>query len=497
MNVFEHKALEIVLKNKSLFSFFDKMPYGIIITDAQGLIIYYNKSQSQIDSLEPEEVLGKKCHQIYGPHPEPALIGTCLKTGEPVIDFVGLYRTYKGKIINSAHTVFPIIYEGKICGALCLIVEMKKLISANKVSTLKSRPRMANEVCFDTLVGQSLKFLRAVELGRLTAHSPSPVMLAAETGCGKEMFAKSIHEASDRFGRPFLAINCAAIPHELLEGILFGTVKGAFTGAVDRIGLFEQANNGTLFFDEIDSMPLELQPKLLRVLQEKTVKRVGSTKEEPFDIKIISSISADTESVLAAGRMRLDLFYRLGVVVINLPPLRERLDDLPLLVNYFIMKHNYILGRKIALAEPEVLATFLSYHWPGNIRELEHVIEGSMNLITNEEILTRTMLPEHFQTDKKRILSSYSPSKIEAIFRPEPSKPTRSSATSENFLSRKPLGHNNTPIGLKEAEKLAIIDALTYTQGSVTKAGQVLGLSRQLLTHKIKKHAINRKDYII
>ena len=479
-----------VFRDKSLAAFFDHLPYGIMITDADGIIVYYNKSQAKIDSLEPEEVLGKKANRVYGPQPEPALIATCLKTRQPVLDFVGLYRTYKSKIINSSHTVFPIMEGNKVLGVLCLIVEMKKLVAANKVSTLKARPTVANEVSFDTLVGKSLKFQRAVELGRMTALSPSPVMLAAETGCGKEMFARSIHEYSERASKPFLAVNCAAIPEQLLEGTLFGTVKGAFTGAVDRNGLFEQASGGTLFLDELDSMPLELQPKLLRVLQEKTVRRVGSDRETPFDVKIISSVSGDAESVLEKGRIRPDLFYRLGVVVINLPPLRERLDDLPLLVNYFLMKHNYILGRKVGQADPEVLSAFLSYHWPGNIRELEHVIEGVMNLVSDEEVLTKKMLPEHFQAERMTPVV-YSPGGV--VSRDDKPPPAAKGNPQAHVFQT----FENRPVELLEAEKRAIIQALIFTHGNVTSAAKVLGLSRQLLTHKIKRHGLSRRDFAL
>ena len=473
--------------------FYERLPYGVIITDPLGHIVYYNQSQSLIDSLGPEEVLGKKTSEVYGPHYEPSLTMACLQSRQPIIDFVALYRTCKGKIISSSHTIFPILEGGELLGAVCLIVEMKRLVAANKVSTGKSRPKVVDDISFDTLIGNNLKFKRAIELGRLSALSPSPVMLAAETGCGKEMFARSIHRASDRSNKSFLAVNCAAIPEQLLEGLLFGTVKGAFTGATDRSGLFEQADGGTLFLDELDSMPLELQPKLLRVIQERSARRIGGEKDIFFDLKIISSISGGSDKILASGRIRSDLFYRLGVVIIDLPPLRERLDDLPLLTEYFLMKHNIILGRIVGQADSEVLSSFLSYDWPGNIRELEHIIEGALNLATDGDTLTVKMLPDHFHLKQSSSAQQLTPLQTQEKFTDNYSQTSPDLIYSGSVSSH----GNNFPANLQDAEKQAIINALRFTGGNVTSAAKLLGLSRQLLTYKIKKHSLNRTVFKI
>ncbi len=463
---------------------FETLPYGVIITDTQSTIVYYNPAQARIDSLTPEETLGKKTHRVYGPHPEPGLIATCLKTKKPVVNFVGLYRTYRGKVVNSTHTVVP-LFEGRtLVGALCFIVELKSLVAAAPVSTVKNKPSAPNEVSFDTLVGQNLAFQRAIEVGRMTALSPSPILLAGETGCGKEMFARSIHEHSERAGRPFLAVNCAAIPEPLLEGLLFGTVKGAFTGALDRPGLFEEAHGGTLLLDELDSMPLDLQPKLLRVLQDKTARRVGGKRDFTFDLKIISSVSGPAERIIESGRVRPDLFYRLGVVVISLPPLRERLDDLPLLVDYFLMKYNYILGRRVRQADPEVLSAFLSYAWPGNVRELEHIIEAAMNLAGDNEMLTLDLL-DHFRG--RRASAAVPPPLIVGA---APPSPARYPAPPESNPAPA------FPLNLEDAERQAITEALHRTGGNVTRAARLLGLSRQLLNHRLKRHGLTRERFL-
>ena len=191
-------------------------------------------------------------------------------------------------------------------------MQPKWLTAAARISTRKEMPSVKSAATFDTLIGASQKFKKAVAIGRAAALSPSPVLLSGETGVGKEMFAESIHNHSERRARPFVTINCAAIPQDLLEGLLFGTVKGAFTGAEDKAGLFEQAQGGTLFLDELDSMPLKLQPKLLRVIQDKAVRRVGSDREFRFDLKIISAIGSEADEALTAERLRPDLFYRWG-----------------------------------------------------------------------------------------------------------------------------------------------------------------------------------------
>jgi transcriptional regulator with PAS, ATPase and Fis domain len=207
----------------------------------------------------------------------------------------------------------------------------------------------------------------------------SPVMLFGETGTGKELLAQSIHNRSSRSSGRYVAVNCAAIPENLLEGILFGTTRGAFTGAVDKPGLFEKAHGGTLLLDEINAMTMGLQAKLLRFLQERKIRRVGSLEERDVDLKIISSVNVNPHVAIAQQTLRADLFYRLAVIFIRIPPLRERLQDLPALISHFLSKSNALLNRQIAGLSEAVISRFEHYPWPGNVRELEHVIEGALS----------------------------------------------------------------------------------------------------------------------
>ena len=207
------------------------------------------------------------------------------------------------------------------------------------------------------------------------------MLIYGETGTGKELFAQSIHYEGIRKDGPFIAQNCAAIPETLLEGILFGTEKGGFTGAIQRKGIFEQANGGTLLLDEINSMSNELQAKLLRVLQEGYIRRIGGVKDIPIDVKIIATTNEEPLESIKNGTLRKDLYYRLNVIYINIPPLRERKEDILVLSNHFIDKYNFILGKNIHGIEDEVLQCFYRHSWLGNVRELENAIEAAMNYV--------------------------------------------------------------------------------------------------------------------
>jgi len=304
------------------------------------------------------------------------------------------------------------------------------------------------------------------------------------TGTGKELFAQSIHSHSKRKNGPFIGINCAALPESLLESILFGTVKGAFTGAIDRPGLFEQANGGTLFLDELNSMPLGLQAKLLRVLQDGTIRRVGGTQDISVDVRIISSLNTDPNEAVNKKVLRQDLFYRLAVVSIRIPPLKERRDDIPMLTSYFIGKYKRKLNKPVKNISPEVMQCFMNYHWPGNVRELEHVIECAMVVIGDSDYITLDHLPHHL---------------IECYARQQDEHEEVNQLVILDADFRKQTHHNNrkkTNYILKHkidsTERDLIIKILSETQGNVSRTARILGISRQSLQYRLKKYNINR-----
>lgn len=247
---------------------------GVIIADREGRIIFYNRTMGKIDDLDPKEVLGKKVTDIYELNTDTSIIYRCLNTDQPIINDPLIYRTHLGKTAYTLDSALPLFQRGKVVGAICFVKDYNLLENAFDAAA-QALPPAANpydngtRFTFRDIVGKNPEFLRAIKITGMAAASPSSVMLVGDTGTGKELFAQAIHNHSSRKKYPYIAINCAAIPENLLEGILFGTAKGAFTGAMDKPGLFERANGGTVFLDEINSMPTGLQAKLLRVLQGK------------------------------------------------------------------------------------------------------------------------------------------------------------------------------------------------------------------------------------
>ena len=465
---------------------FDLFSDGIIIVDQYGIIKYYNKQIQKIDDIKSNDALLKKVTEVYDLTEESSKIMQCLKSQDPIIDEVFVYRTCTGKIVNSIHSVFPLYKKQHLVGAICFIKDYNLLedtllvaASQNKKTSTTSNTNFT----FADLIGDNPEFINVINTAKLVANTPSPVMLCGKTGTGKELFAKSIHNLSDRNKKKFTPVNCAAIPENLLEGILFGTSKGAFTGAIEKQGLFEATNGGTIFLDELNSMPNGLQAKILRVIQDKKIRRVGSLKEITIDLKVLSSINEEPYQSISKGDLRPDLFYRLGVVFLKIPSLKERLDDLELLIQHFIKKHNKLLGKRIRSISPLVKDQLKQYQWPGNIRELEHVIEGAMNIIESGNIIEPVHLKDNLSTlpNQKKEFSSDNFNQEEqpnTIIKPR--------------LYQKSKLSSNSSLQEKELIK----STLSVTNGNISKTAERLGISRQLLYYKLKKFQLNRESFL-
>ena len=466
---------------------------GVIIADCNGKILYYNQAQAVIDDLDPEKVLGKKVTDIYQLSGDTSLIMHCLRSQSSVRSRTFFYKTVHGKIAHTVCSVFPLYDKERIIGAICFVRDYKLLKGlSTHCPSPPVTPQKSNgtRYIFDDIIGANPVLVRSVNTAKEATESKSPVLLIGETGTGKELFAQSIHNYSSRNDRAYAAINCAAIPENLLEGLLFGTVKGAFTGAIDRPGLFERANGSTLFLDELLAMPLTLQAKLLRVLQEKKVCRLGSEKEIELDIKIISSIGKPPREAIQEGELRMDLFYRLGVVMVKIPPLRQRGDDIQKLVSHFLVRLNNTLGTLVQSVSPEVMELFAGYTWPGNIRELEHLLEGAMNIVGLSEQIELKHFSAAFDTLNVIEESRSTPLTPTQV---SPSVPQKSPRGSESLPS--PVFSNTLQVEHKVLEKNALYKALQETSGNVTRAALLLGISRQLLTYKMKKHNLNKKAF--
>ncbi|MDL2259463.1 sigma 54-interacting transcriptional regulator [Deltaproteobacteria bacterium OttesenSCG-928-K17] len=490
------KLIPLWASNQDLFiQAMEAMPLGVLITNLEGRVIYCNDAQSRIDDMKKDFIIGKLENELYGPYLGPGIMRTCQETGQPILGFVCHYRTVHGKIINGAYWVFPIKYKGEICGSLCMTQLLKNKLPmfppADEDSLEDQDPTSssADESGLLTIVGADPAFRRALSVAQTTSTSPSPVLISGETGTGKEMFVRAIRKSGNRHDKPYQAINCSAIPATLLEGILFGATRGSFTGAVDRPGLFEEADHGIIYLDEIDSMPMELQPKLLRVIQEMRVRRLGSSMERPLDVKIISSIGATPDEVLASGRMRPDLYYRLAVISVIVPPLRERMGDLDDLIAHFITKYNKLLDKNITHIDAQLLSLFRRYDWPGNVRELEYVIAGAINLTAWENALHMHHIPDHHRLSLEGRVKGARPSHFGPHHRPLETPP----AQTQSAPARDSGEISAMSLSSREAETLA--EALRAACGSVSRASEILGISRQLLSYKMKKHGLSRHDF--
>jgi len=317
---------------------------------------------------------------------------------------------------------------------------------------------------FQGIVGNSKSFKSVLQNVMVVARSETSVLLLGETGTGKEKIAECIHMLSSKKDRAFLIVNCAALPSTLIESELFGHEKGAFTGAMDkRIGKLEQANGGTIFLDEIGEMPVEMQVKFLRVLQEKEIERIGGKETLKIDVRIIAATNRVLEREIAEGRFRMDLYYRLSVFPITLPPLRERKEDIPLLANHFLVYYSRKLGKQINNISSDALNKLIQYDWPGNIRELENVIERSV-LLTAKNMVSDIVLPE----SQKR-------------------------ATGLQLLS----GPIKT---IEENERDYIITVLRKCKGKISGSGgaaELLNINVSTLNSRIKKLGIKKEHYFV
>ncbi|MFQ5688820.1 MAG: sigma-54-dependent transcriptional regulator [Gemmatimonadota bacterium] len=304
---------------------------------------------------------------------------------------------------------------------------------------------------------------RAIELAEKVAVHPSTVLVTGESGTGKELIARLIHTASPRSDGPFVPVNCGAIPESLLESELFGHVRGAFTGAeVDRIGLFEEAAGGTLFLDEIGELPSSVQVKLLRALQDREVRRVGESVSRRVDVRIVAATARDLASEVEEGNFRTDLFYRLNVVNIHLPPLRHRSEDIPLLVRHFVERYNEVLGTAIEGLDAAAMRHLLSYPWPGNVRELENVIERAM-VLAEQPTISPEQLPDNL---------------------------LESGSTSSRSLAALPADELSVKKRTAELERQLIARALEVTGGNRTRASELLELSYRALLYKIRDYGL-------
>ena len=435
-----------------------------LITDGNGIILYLHEDYAKIIGVTSQEAEGKYCQDII-PNSRMHIVA---KTGKPEIGTTFQMKNGEYVVINR----IPIKNDGNVVGVICFVLfSTMVLTTAKAVNMINSlQGEMSNykpdlsglrraKYSIDQIIG-SVPAMQEIKGSIYTiAQTKSTVLITGETGTGKELFAHAIHQISPRNQQPLVIVNCAAIPTELFESELFGYAEGAFTGAKKggKVGKFELANKGTLVLDEIHQLPLTLQPKLLRVLQEKEIERVGSNKSIDVDVRLIFLTNKDLRELVNKREFREDLFYRINIVPIEIPPLRERLGDLPILTQYLINRLNQNLGLNISGIDPEVLELFQHHDWPGNVRELEHILERAAN-----RVLSGPLTMDYFKNLVTRLQTAV-PLKKEG---------------------------NVLVAAKRNAECEKILVALAQTQGNVSQAGEILNVSRSVLYEKIKRYQI-------
>ncbi|WP_077620472.1 sigma-54 interaction domain-containing protein [Bacillus sinesaloumensis] len=446
----------------------NEVDVGIHVVDSEGTTIIYNQKMAQIEGMNQNDVLYKRLVDVFSFHKnEDSTLLQVLKTGDPLKNEKQTYYNNRGLEITTINNTTPIMDGHKQIGAMEIARDITKI---EKLMRDNINRRGDTHYTFDSIIGDSTVISEVIEASKRATRTSSSVLIIGDTGTGKELFAQSIHYESSRSSAPFISQNCAALPDGLIEGILFGTKKGGFTGAVDRPGLFEQAEGGTLLLDEINSVNPSLQAKLLRVIQEKVVRRVGDTKDKKVNVRIIATMNEDPVDAISEGRLRKDLFYRLSVVTLFIPPLRKRKEDIKDLAYAFMQKYNYLFGMDVKRIDDKVLLTFLEYDWPGNVRELEHMIEGALNAITYEDAISYNHLPMHF---RKKISSN--------------SSITQLNSHAIELTEIQPLDKY-----MEDAETLYLKNVLERYSYNITKSAKALGMSRQNLQYRLKKYGIQK-----
>ncbi len=487
-------------KNLPLREIFDNMGDAVYFVDNQGAILFMNKAAEKLDGYSFAEIRGKTVMEMYHLKASESPLLRVICSHEPLRNHFFRYYINNQEVYQICNT-FPIQLDNGYWGSFSIqqnVTQFKKTIDRN-IELQKQLFRHKNEgavgksgksniYTFEDIIGEHKSLKECKMMAYNAAKGDSSIMLTGLTGTGKELFAQSIHSSSKRENQPFLAINCAAIPETLIEGILFGTVKGAYTGAIDRKGLFEEANGGTLFLDEVNSMPLSAQAKLLRVLEEKYVQPLGGSEQIPIDTRIISSCNAYPQDVINNKEIREDLFYRLAVVNILIPPLKERKSDIFLLVHHFIAMYNEIYKKNVLCLEDEITAFFLHYEWPGNVRQLKHAVECAMNLVSARETsIKRHHLPFYLLEEEKSGEAGFYQEFQNLDKTPEPQEDWKPAAAAVV------VGEEQGSVleSIRREERGAIIAALRESGGNVSRAARELDISRQTLVYRMKKHDIH------
>lgn len=443
----------------------DAMAVGVFTVDATGRFVAWNDGAARITGYPRRDVVGEPCHILEGPNCKGfGTLAELLRATSPpdggICNQECKVMARDGRELQIHGSVRLLRDDqGEIAGAVGSFMDVTSLMRANeKIALLEEQVGLRHR--FEQLIGKSRAMQEVFRRLTLAADSDVAVLITGESGTGKELAARAVHWQSARRDKPFQAINCSAMPETLLESELFGHVKGSFTGAVaDKIGIFEAADKGTLFLDEIGDVSPAIQVKLLRVLQEREIRRVGDSRTRSVDVRLVTATNKDLQKLVAEGTVREDFFYRIHVFEIHMPPLREHREDIPILVDHFIEELCRKKGRATDGIARDALQLLMDYHWPGNVRQLRNAIEHACVTVVGDRIAYLDLPPELRDPRKSH---------------PPDARPELSAT--------------------EEEEREHIIGALKQTGGNRTKAAELLGTSRVTLWKKIGKYAIENPD---
>jgi transcriptional regulator with PAS, ATPase and Fis domain len=431
----------------------DHIGDGLMVLARGGIVRHANTVAGRILGIDPVKAIGRPLDELIDFVP---IIGPIFSTGVGYVDRE-LIIDSPARHLHLLDTAIPIT---NACGRVVSVVNTFREFKRIRKIVGKYAGSHARYT-FENIVGQSAGLLNAVASARKAARGSANLLLSGESGVGKEVFAQAIHNDSERQGHPFIAINCAALPHDLIESELFGHAPGSFTGATreGRPGKFESADGGTVFLDEISELPLDVQAKLLRVLQEREVTRLGDTRGIQIDVRIICASNRDLQAMVRAKTFREDLYYRCNVIDIAIPPLRQRQDDIPVLAGFFVAKYAALLRKNIYGFTPRAMQQMSTYAWPGNVRELENFVERMVNLSEDGTI-----------------------SDVSSLF--------RGMQTADAVVESVREAEQPQVVSLAEAERRAIEEALRSCAFNMTRCATVLAVSKPALYAKLKRHGI-------
>ncbi|SCK11439.1 sigma-54-dependent Fis family transcriptional regulator [Vogesella sp. LIG4] len=462
--------------------FLDSLPQPVAIVDNDGNYVYYNEESARQDDYLAAHALGNPLLQVYPKmNQHSSTLLQAAYQGKRYHNQYQLYYNASGKPVHQVHTTLPLQGgHGEIIGAIEIARDLSVINHLHEQFVdLQQRLQAQQAQTDDGIITCEPAMQKLVQQAQRLANTDVQVLIYGETGTGKELFARLLHTHSERAGKPYLVLNCAAMPEQLFESALFGTVKGAFTGAEDRAGLLESAHGGTLFLDELNSMPLAVQGKLLRALQEQTFRRVGSSKECQVDVRIIAATNESPQQMLERQRIRPDLLYRLNVGYLTIPPLRERKRDIPLLAQAFLERNGKLTGNRVKRISNAVLDRLQRHSWPGNVRMLENIILRSLIFCENGEELDFVLLEDDEQASDEKAAARLPPPAAEA---PLPATPAEGGGTLDEQLA---------------AYERSLLLYYLKRYPNLSEAARQCGLPRATLQYKMKKYGIRLTQQVV